>query len=165
MLEYQLLTYLQANIDAFESGIIPAVVKSVPDNSIVAELYSGIGVLGLNIASKSQAVFCSDSNEFVDDVFDDCVESLPEEHREKAFYENVSADEAVNAGQCDEADVMIVDPPRKGLDLGVQQLLIGKHESRKAEGKSISLHRVATDIDWSIDGYRLETIDIHQLRL
>lgn len=53
-------------------------IKHVPEGSIVAELYSGIGVLGLNAASKSQAVYCSDSNEYVDDVFDSCVDTLPE---------------------------------------------------------------------------------------
>jgi tRNA/tmRNA/rRNA uracil-C5-methylase (TrmA/RlmC/RlmD family) len=123
-------------LDAFEKGIIPAVVKHVPANCTVAELYSGIGVIGLNVASKSLAVYCSDSNEFVDDVFDSCVDSLPEQHRDKAFYENLPADEAVAAGQCEDADVMIVDPPRKGLDAGVKQLLLGKHESQQALSKN-----------------------------
>lgn len=126
--------FRQANLDAFEKGIIPAVMKHIPSEykPIVAELYSGIGVLGLNAASRSQAVFCSDSNEFVDDVFDSCVDTLKEEHRENVFYENLSADDAVDAGQCEDADVLIVDPPRRGLNEGVLKLLLDKHENTKA---------------------------------
>jgi hypothetical protein len=40
----------------------------------------GIGVLGLNAASKAKVVLCSDSNEYVDEVFDKCADSLPEVH-------------------------------------------------------------------------------------
>lgn len=120
-------------MDAFEKGIIPAVLKHVPENSVVAELYSGIGVIGLNAASRSKEVFCSDSNEFVDDIFDDCADTLPAEHRDKVFYENLPADQAVEAGQCDLADVLIVDPPRKGLDEAVLALLQDKHPTKRAE--------------------------------
>jgi len=43
------------------------------------------------------------------------------------------AEEAVTEGQCDEAEVLIVDPPRKGLDNGVLQLLTGKHPTANAD--------------------------------
>lgn len=81
----------------------------------MSELYSGIGTIGLNVAKVSSEVFCSDSNEYVDEVFDDCVASLPEEDREKVYFDCMNADEAVQAGQCDAAEVVIMDPPRKGL--------------------------------------------------
>lgn len=70
----------KANLDAFESGIIPAVLKNIPPGSRVAELYSGLGVLGLNAAQSGKAheVLCSDSNEYVDEVFDRCADTLNE---------------------------------------------------------------------------------------
>jgi len=46
----------------------------------------------------------------------------------------MAAEEAVEQGQCEDADVLIVDPPRKGLDEGVMQLLTNTHESAKAKG-------------------------------
>jgi 16S rRNA G966 N2-methylase RsmD len=63
----------------FETGIVPLVVSNIPENSRVSELYSGVGVLGLNAAASARAseVLCSDTNEFVDEVFDSCAESLP----------------------------------------------------------------------------------------
>lgn len=62
----------------FETGIIPLVTRKVPQGSSVAEMYSGIGLIGLNLVEQADEIICSDSNEFVDSVFDKCVESLPE---------------------------------------------------------------------------------------
>ena len=94
----------------------------------MAELYSGVGIMGLNAAKKASEVLCSDSNEYVTEVFDSCVESLEnKEDREKLFYEALPAEEAIEEGQCDEAEVLLVDPPRKGLDDGVLDMLIGTH--------------------------------------
>ena len=47
--------FRQANLDAFERGIIPLVASSVPRGSRVAELYSGVGVLGLNVCEVANA--------------------------------------------------------------------------------------------------------------
>lgn len=52
--------------------------------------------------------------------------------RESVFYENMPAEEAIAQGQCDEAQVLIVDPPRRGLDEGVLKLLVGTHETARA---------------------------------
>jgi len=60
--------FRQSNLDAFEKGIIPAVIRHIPAGSTVAELYSGIGVLGLNAATTAKVVLCSDTNEYVDEV-------------------------------------------------------------------------------------------------
>ena len=65
-------------------------------------------------------------------VFDKSADSLPQEEREKVFFENMPADEAIEEGQCSESDVLIVDPPRKGLGRGVMDLLIGKHPTQTA---------------------------------
>ena len=53
-------------------------MKAIPQDSKVSELYSGIGIIGLNIAHVASEVLCSDSNPYVDEVFDACVSSLPE---------------------------------------------------------------------------------------
>eukprot|EP00600_Ochromonadales_sp_CCMP1393_P016489 CAMPEP_0175034180 /NCGR_PEP_ID=MMETSP0005-20121125/22464_1 /TAXON_ID=420556 /ORGANISM="Ochromonas sp., Strain CCMP1393" /LENGTH=377 /DNA_ID=CAMNT_0016294985 /DNA_START=94 /DNA_END=1225 /DNA_ORIENTATION=- len=129
---FQPQIFRQANLDAFQDGIIPLVAASVPTGAVVAELYSGIGLIGLNVASRAREVFCSDSNEYVDGVFDKCADSLPLEDQEKVYFECFDAEQAVLEGQCDEAQVLIVDPPRKGLDDGVLQLILGTHDEKKA---------------------------------
>lgn len=54
--------------------------------------------------------------------------------QDKVFFESLTAEESVESGQCDEADVLIVDPPRKGLDKGVMDLLLDQHETASATG-------------------------------
>lgn len=119
-------TFRQANLDFFESHLIPTVQKYVPKGSIVSELYSGVGVLGLNLASKADAVLCSDANPFVDEVFDRGVQSLGNELAEKVFFECLDAEAAVSAGQCQDATVLVVDPPRRGLNDNVMNFLLNK---------------------------------------
>jgi tRNA G37 N-methylase Trm5 len=60
----------------FETGIVPSVLRHVPAGSNVAELYAGIGLIGVNAASQANTVFCSDSNEYVDEVFEEVIDSL-----------------------------------------------------------------------------------------
>ena len=120
--------FRQANLHMFSDKIIPKVKEHIPSGARVAELYSGIGILGLNVASKAMEVLCSDSNEYVSEVFDSSVDSLACEHdRDKLYYEALPAEEAVEEGQCNDAEVLIIDPPRKGLDNGVLSLLLGTH--------------------------------------
>ena len=123
--------FRQANLDAFEKGIIPLVGKSVPEGAKIAELYSGLGILGLNAAVYAQAseVLCSDTNEYVDEVFDRAADSLPKEYREKVFFENAPADIAVELGQLEDAECLIVDPPRKGLDPVVIDALLDRDQT------------------------------------
>lgn len=47
------------------------------------------------------------------------------------FFECLPAEEAVEQGQCDDCQVLIVDPPRRGLDTGVLQLLQGQHAEKE----------------------------------
>jgi tRNA/tmRNA/rRNA uracil-C5-methylase (TrmA/RlmC/RlmD family) len=127
--------FRQANLEAFESNIVPLVCDAVPEGASVAELYSGVGVLGLNAAASARAteVLCSDSSEYVEEVFDKSADSLQNpDARESVFFEAATAADAVMQGQCELASVLIVDPPRKGLDEEVLQLILGTHEFESA---------------------------------
>jgi len=75
---FQPQIFRQANLDAFEQGIIPLIAKHIPPQAIIAELYAGIGLVGLNMAKYATEVYCSDSNEYIDGVFDKCADSLAE---------------------------------------------------------------------------------------
>ena len=63
------------------------------------------------------------------------------------FFECLAAEDAAEQGQCAEADLLIVDPPRKGLDPPVLQLLLGAHPSAAAPSES-SLTYTCTCVAW-----------------
>ncbi len=55
------------------------------------------------------------------------------------YFDCIDADGAIEAGQCDGADILVVDPPRKGLSEGVLNFLTGKHEQKSLAGKKGTL--------------------------
>lgn len=67
-------------MDAFEQQIIPLVVANIPASSrSLVELYSGIGVLGIHcgLSRAKMRVDCFDSNDFVEESFEECTKMLP----------------------------------------------------------------------------------------
>lgn len=122
--------FRQANLDAFGDMIVPFVARHIPPDSNVVELYSGIGLMGLNVAHRAASVLCSDSNEYVADVFDRGASSLPTEDAAKVAFECVDAAKSVEDGLCDEADVLLVDPPRRGLHDTVRSFLLNELAER-----------------------------------
>jgi 23S rRNA (uracil1939-C5)-methyltransferase len=123
--------FRQANLNYFEEAILPLVQQHIPTNSSVAELYSGIGMIGLNVAHIARRVLCSDSNPFVNEVFDRCADSLePQAIADRVYFEALDAESAVEAGQCDDVEIVIVDPPRRGLNELVLSFFLNQHPSK-----------------------------------
>lgn len=110
----------------------------------VLELYAGVGVLGGHAAAAILSaangvdsegvdweVVCSDSNPFVSGaVFRHSVSSLPEPERHKLRYVRATAEEALGDPLClhRACDVLVVNPPRKGLCDAVMQLLLSTNQ-------------------------------------
>lgn len=104
--------FRQANLEAFEV-ITSVVAASVPQGARVTELFSGIGVLGLNCAHRAEWVRCSDSNPLLLAAVEATMARLPASLRESVSYSVVDASDSLE--QLVGADTLIVDPPRKGL--------------------------------------------------
>jgi tRNA/tmRNA/rRNA uracil-C5-methylase (TrmA/RlmC/RlmD family) len=122
--------FRQANLNSFEDSIIPFVAKHIPVGSAVSELYAGIGLFGLNVANRASSILCSDSNDYVAEVFDRCASSLPAEESNRVFFECLDAATAITESQCDDADVLLVDPPRRGIHDTVKRFLLNNLEDK-----------------------------------
>ncbi|KAG8469056.1 hypothetical protein KFE25_007574 [Diacronema lutheri] len=112
--EFPPFVFRQANLDAFEA-IVRQVADAVPAGAAVAELYAGVGILGLNCVERALSVRCSDVNPHLDAPVAAALALLPPELRARATYTRVDAADAA-AAELPGADTLIVDPPRKGLD-------------------------------------------------
>jgi len=136
--------FRQANLDGFAR--IVAKIRSYleffcekfrNDNENVlpscVELYGGVGTIGLHLTDLFRSFVCSDENPYNRPCFEKSVRQIAEDRVKQRQlrgendrnsdlairYESKSATAMVQSGALNEADVVIVDPPRKGLDAEV----------------------------------------------
>jgi 16S rRNA G966 N2-methylase RsmD len=118
--------------------------KAVKIGSSVAELYAGVGLIGLSLATtrKCRTVKCVEVNKEARLSFEQSLSRLP-----ASVNSNISwhcADASVSPiNWLEGANVVIVDPPRKGLDPTVIEAL--RTASLRGLGKTKSPSSKTTD--------------------
>jgi tRNA/tmRNA/rRNA uracil-C5-methylase (TrmA/RlmC/RlmD family) len=128
-------TFRQANIDAF-TNIIATIRsyiatynehrqnKEKGSKNVLpscAELYGGVGTIGLNICDLTRSFISSDENPYNKSSFIKSVGKMPSSLGKKCRYVSKNAtamiqEEDVFSKENDCSEIIIVDPPRKGLD-------------------------------------------------
>ena len=109
-------TFRQANLDQF-AAIVRTAATFVPPGATVVELYAGVGTIGAHLATKAASVFASDENPYNAH----CVRLTG---NRRLRYETKPAALVAREGALADADVVVVDPPRKGLCPDVLHALI-----------------------------------------
>ncbi|XP_013598233.1 uncharacterized RNA methyltransferase pc1998 [Brassica napus] len=113
----------QANTRAFDS-LLWKLHKYVPGGSSVADLYAGAGVIGLSLATsrKCSSVKCIEVNKEARLSFEKTIQRLPNSLNCSITWHH--ADASVNPlSWIIGTDVVVVDPPRRGLDASLRQIL------------------------------------------
>lgn len=123
--------FRQANLCAFEN-IISAVRSYVPKGSKVVELYGGVGTIGLHLADLVSSLVCSDENPHNRQCFERSAKELPEELQERLSYRK--GDAAAQVESIPGCDLVIVDPPRKGLDDAILDAFLPSAPRKKRLG-------------------------------
>lgn len=112
--------FRQANLDAFEKLIIPRLLSYIPRHSSLVELYGGVGVISL-AALKQQsdlalkAVTVTELNQFASAPFRKSLSQFDRAIRDRVKYIVGSDDDTVDKAVNEDAEVVIVDPPRAGV--------------------------------------------------
>jgi tRNA/tmRNA/rRNA uracil-C5-methylase (TrmA/RlmC/RlmD family) len=117
----------QANLDLADR-MVAQVAEWVPDGARLVEYYAGCGAIGLGLLARAERVAF---NEAVPDALAGLVLGIaarPWEERGRAEVLAGPADEHV--ARIDDADVVIVDPPRKGLDAALLARLVESPPAR-----------------------------------
>jgi tRNA/tmRNA/rRNA uracil-C5-methylase (TrmA/RlmC/RlmD family) len=100
----------------------------VPDGVTVAELYAGCGALGLGLARRVARITFNEAAPAAVAGLERGIAALPVSDRVRAAVRPGPAAGALAA--LDGADVVIVDPPRRGVDAAVLQRLIAAPPQR-----------------------------------
>lgn len=103
----------QSNLDLADL-LIEDLHSRVPDDAVVAELYCGVGAMGLGLLARSREVRFNEVNPHGLAGLEMGIAALATGLREKAVVVAGGAASAVDI--LDGASCVIVDPPRKGLD-------------------------------------------------
>lgn len=121
------MVFRQANLAAF-TQIIKEIRNWIPDQSNVVEMYGGIGTIGLHLLDRIASLVCSDENPHNMECFKKSRKSIRNKHvRRKAKYLPLSAKRVVQEFPelVQQANVLVVDPPRKGLEKEVLECFCG----------------------------------------
>ena len=98
--------------------------------SSILELYGGVGTIGLHLADLTTSIVCSDENPHNPKSFNAAISKyLPSSIAKRCSYISKNASDMVTLDSglyLKNADVIIVDPPRKGLEALVVDALISK---------------------------------------
>lgn len=114
----------QANLEMYEELIYDLKSQLLP-NKLLVELYAGIGTIGLCCADACKAVCLSEQEATAEHYFMLAKNCLSTPLQQKLTYKVAKAEECLKL--IDEAEVVIVDPPRKGL----QEPLLNKIATAK----------------------------------
>jgi 23S rRNA (uracil1939-C5)-methyltransferase len=140
-LHFQPNVFRQANLDAFTKIVIAIRKYIIQYNKAeekdtlpsCLELYGGVGTLGLALHDITSNLLCSDENPFNKDCFTKSVQLLSSKVQKRISYLSKDAtavsEDKDNLPLENNAEIVIVDPPRKGLDEYVLKSLT--HEKGK----------------------------------
>ena len=122
-LEFPPQVFRQANIDAFCDIIkrirqwVQKISKMGATNCV--ELYGGVGTIGLHLADLCESFVSSDENPHNKACFESSVKNMviyKGDRSPRITYESKNASSMVKTREFQNANLLIVDPPRKGLD-------------------------------------------------
>ncbi len=103
--------FMQAHKQIFEK-ILTYIKENISKDSSVLELFAGVGVIGLTLAPKCKNVTLVENNPFSKVSFDETLKKTFSGYIDKVSY--ISQDASL-INNFENFDVIILDPPRKGL--------------------------------------------------
>ncbi len=106
-------SFAQANLELFEK-MLCTIKTHVPEKAKIAEFYAGVGVIGLTLVSPERQIKCCEITPQAKECFLEARKKLATPLATNIeFYEGLAID---HIDLLDEVEIVIVDPPRKGLD-------------------------------------------------
>lgn len=144
--------FSQANLPLFEKALY-RISDWVNSKSSVLELYCGTGAIGFNLARRGCKVHAVEMNPHAAESFDLTRKQLPLEVQNRISFE-VAQSEGTSL---DGYEVLIVDPPRKGLGLNLVKEICKTKDLKQIIYLSCGPQSLQRDLGWFIErGWSVE---------
>ena len=122
-------SFAQANMEMFEK-MLENILNFIPPQADLLEYYAGVGAIGLALAERCRRVRCVEIVRLAKQCFDMSYSLLEADLQKRLSYICGPAG-AYTALLQDGADVVVVDPPRKGLEAALLKALCVKNEIKR----------------------------------
>jgi 23S rRNA (uracil1939-C5)-methyltransferase len=156
---FQPMSFAQANLEAFEKMLLD-IEKIVPENATVVDYYSGVGVIGLTLVKKAQKISCCEINPQAEFCFEQAKKQLSGKEQQKITFHPGAAEKKIDL--LEEADVIIVDPPRKGLGISFIEALSKLQKPQQLIYISCGWKSFQNDYEWLIKkNWNLKSAQAH----
>lgn len=132
----------QNNLEVF-GQIVDHVRAQIPEGARVSEFYAGVGAIGLSVLSRVAELRLNEIGKASLRGLEQGLASLAANERAKISLHPGSAGDACAAAL--EADVVIADPPRKGLDAALADFLV-EHPPERFIYVSCGLNSLLDDV-------------------
>lgn len=107
-------SFMQANVEVF-NDLLVRLKSFVPRGTHLLEYYAGAGVIGLSLLDRCEKICFVEIFPMAKECFEESIKPLTQEEKLRLSF--IVANSAKSANLLDEKfDLVIVDPPRKGLD-------------------------------------------------
>lgn len=135
----------QANLEMY-AELIYDMQKRILPNSSLAELYAGIGIIGMSLAQESRTVKLIEIQTHAKPFFELSVQKLPPNLQQKISYKTAPAERCLDL--MEGVEVAIVDPPRKGLGAGFTDKLFSQPTLKQLVYVACDWHSLERDLSY-----------------
>ncbi len=151
--------FSQANFPLFEK-LVDSLKNKIQPGSKVIELYAGMGLIGISVAEESREVLLYEMNPFSESSFYKTKEGLSSEIQKKLqfFTQDISKN-----FQFGDAEVLIVDPPRKGLSKELIEALKSDNNLKQLIYVSCGVNSFCRDTKALLENWELKSIEAYVL--
>ncbi|HIF95090.1 MAG TPA: class I SAM-dependent RNA methyltransferase [Myxococcales bacterium] len=133
----------QNHLPLFERAV-ERISELVPDDAVMAEFYCGVGSIGLPLLGRSKSIRFNERSPDGLAGLELGLAAIPHDIRERASVLPGVAGEALDALKG--ADVVLVDPPRRGLDAALSSAL-SEHAPQRLIYLACGLDRLIVDLE------------------
>ena len=153
-------SFFQVNTEQTKQ-ILDFITEHIAPDSIVIDAYSGIGTIGIYIAERVKEVICLE--EYIKGVIDGLENAQMNNLTNCRFVNCRVEDEIDNLLNTSEADTIILDPPRKGIEKSIVDS-INKSKLTKIIYISCDIATQKRDLELLMKGdFRVEVIKPHDM--
>ncbi|MBM9579349.1 23S rRNA (uracil(1939)-C(5))-methyltransferase RlmD [Leptospira sp. 201903070] len=153
-----LSTFFQVNPFQIEN-LYNLVLEDLPSNSVVVDAYCGIGTITLYSASKSKKVIGLEENP---NSIRSAIGAAKANQVENAIFMKGKVLQTLQSSLNEKPDVVIVDPPREGLDPETKRILLNSKVGRilYVSCNPETLRRDALELTKSFQYQKLTPVDL-----